>query len=186
VTISGVKSGYIRCEEKQKHNLVSHAWTHQSQYQFDPAQNWKVRQEVRGGALYGWGKKNVDMLCPRSWDKEGYKSAHMTKKPSYQHKRKAVMALWQRWAGTNYFYAHDEGWITCQYFRKSKLNLSIYSCIPSGMDCTAAVQLVYDCFLCSSGRNSVRTKQRYGKSDVTETVVCWEVQVLVNVSYHYS
>jgi len=27
--------------------------------------------------------------------KRGYKSAHMTKQPSYQHIRKVVMALWQ-------------------------------------------------------------------------------------------
>ena len=48
-------------------------------------------------------------------------------------------------AGTDYFHAHKEGWFTCQYFRKSKLNSSIYSHISSGIDRTTAIQLPVQC-----------------------------------------
>jgi len=40
--------------------------------------------------------------------------------------RNSVMASWQRWAGTDYFCALEDGWFTCQYFKVEVIHILVH------------------------------------------------------------
>ena len=87
--------------------------------------------------------------------------------------RKSEKVSWQRQAAISCI--HEQSWFTCWYFQKSKFNSSIYLCIPSGVDCTAAIHVLP--VLCGSTLASYTWLLALGFVACTTNAKSWKAEM---------